>query len=56
MTQLVPHSENERQRSVNDFWLCILGNLSGNWLQPFRNEILLAFRLTKNRIRLPAPS
>jgi len=29
-TRSVPHYENERQRSVIDFWLCILCNLSSN--------------------------
>ena len=27
------HSQNERQWSDNYVWLCILGNLSGDWLQ-----------------------
>jgi len=35
---------NEHQRSVNDFWLCIMGYLSGDWLQTSINDILAAFR------------
>jgi len=33
------HPENESQRQVNDFCSCILGNLSGNWMQTFINEV-----------------
>jgi len=38
-----PHHENERQRSINDFQLHILGNLCSNWLQTSIYEILAAF-------------
>jgi hypothetical protein len=31
--------ETESQRRVNEYWSCILGNLSGNWMQTFINEI-----------------
>jgi len=51
---LQPHSENEHQQSVNDFWLFILGNLSAHWLQPFINEVLAAFQIKNNCIRLHA--
>ena len=39
MTQLLPHSEKDPQRSVNHFQLCILGNLSSDWLQTSIDEI-----------------
>jgi len=39
----LPHSENVRQRSVNDFQLRILGNLCSDWLQTSIYEILAAF-------------
>jgi hypothetical protein len=35
----LPHLENESQQRVNDFWSCILGNLSGHWMQTFINEV-----------------
>jgi len=36
------------------FWLCIFGNLIGNWLQPFTNEVLPAIRANHNSDTLPA--
>jgi hypothetical protein len=30
---------NGSQRRVNDYWSCIFGNLSGNWMQMFKNEV-----------------
>jgi len=39
----LPHSENVRQRSGNDFPLRMLGNLCSNWLQISISEILAAF-------------
>jgi len=39
----LPHPENERQGSVNDFQLCIFGNLCSHWLQTSIYEILAAF-------------
>jgi len=51
----LPHSENEYQWSVNDFWLCILGNLSGNWLETTKNEVIAAFRGKNDSNSLPAP-
>jgi hypothetical protein len=51
----MPHCNNQRQRSMNDFWLCILGNLGGNGLQTSLNEILATLS-GKNKIgTLPAP-
>jgi len=44
MTQSLSHSENGLQQSMNDFLLCFLGNLSGNWLKPSINEVLATFR------------
>jgi hypothetical protein len=54
--QSLPHSENECQQTMNDFWLFILSNLCGDWLQPSINELLAAFRGQKNRNTLPAPA
>jgi len=33
----------ERQRSIKDFWSCILGNLHGDLLWPFITEVLAGF-------------
>jgi len=46
---------NEDQCSVNDFWSCIMGNLSGDWLQPFINEILDGCIGKSGSDTLPAP-
>jgi len=35
--------QNERPRSVNNSCSCILGNLGGDRLQIFKNEVLAAF-------------
>ena len=35
--------QNDRQWSINDFWSCIIGNLHGNWLRPFRNAVLAGY-------------
>jgi len=35
----LPHPENDSQRQVNDCWSCTFGNLSGNWMQTFINEV-----------------
>jgi len=43
-------------RIIDDCWLCILGNLSGDWLQPFINEVLAVFWVKNNSNMLPAPS
>ena len=55
-TLSLPHAGNEVRLSVKDFWLSILGNLSGDWLNTPINEILAAFGGKKNRDKLPAPS
>jgi len=47
--------QNEHQRSVNDFWSCIMGNLSGYWLQPFMNELLAGLIGRRESDSLPAP-
>jgi len=47
---------NERQRNINDSWLCILGNLEGKRLQIFINEVLAAFMCKRERETLPASS
>jgi hypothetical protein len=39
----LPHHANERQRSVNYFWLCIIGNLSWELLHSVINAVLAAF-------------
>jgi hypothetical protein len=45
MKRSLPPTENELQLSVNNFWLCILGNICADWLQPFINEVLAAFQI-----------
>jgi len=32
--------QNEGQWMVNNDWFCFMGDLSGDWLQPFINEVL----------------
>jgi len=39
----LPHHENERQQSINDFWLSIFGNLSCEWLKTLINGALAAY-------------
>ena len=55
-TVSMPHPENERQQSVDDFWSCIFSNLSGDWLQTFINDLLAAFIGKSGSNMLPAPS
>ena len=55
-TRSVPHPGNDCQQSVNDFWSCILGNLSGDWLQIFIKEVLAIFIGKRESDILPAPS
>jgi len=52
----LPHPENERQQSVNDFHLHIFGNLCSNWLQTSINQILAAFTGKNYSDMLPAAS
>ena len=42
MTCSLPHLDIERQRGVNDYWSCILGNLCGAWSQTSINNKLVA--------------
>jgi len=39
----LPHPGNERQWSVNNWWCCILGDLSGAWSHVSINKWLAAF-------------
>ena len=48
-------SQNERQRTGNNSWSCILGNLGGDSLQGVINEVLAAFIGKMERETLPAP-
>jgi len=41
--------------SVNDFWLCILGYLRGDWLQTSINKVLAAFGGKNDSGTLPTP-
>jgi len=50
------HHENERQWSVNDFKLHILGNLFSNWLLTSMYEILTAFTGKNNSDMVSAAS
>jgi len=50
------HPENERQRSVNDFQLCILGKLCSDRLQTSIYERLAAFSGKNNNDMLHAAS
>jgi hypothetical protein len=50
-----PHSENERQRSINDFKLHILANLFSDWLQTSIFQTLAAFTGKNYTDMLPAP-
>jgi len=43
MTSTFPHNENERQRSVNNFWSCILGNQGITQILELITELLTAF-------------
>jgi hypothetical protein len=56
MKRSLPHYENERQRSVNDSWSCILGFLWGDRLQIVINEVLASFIGKTDSGTLPAPS
>jgi len=56
VTCSLPHPDNDRQRSVNDFQLRILGNLCPNWLQTPIYQILAAFTGKNNSDMLPAAS
>jgi len=55
-TGSLPYPENERQRNVNNFWFCIMGNLTGNRFQSSIGQVLATFRGKNNSNVLPAPS
>jgi len=55
-TSAMPHSENKRQRSINNFQLRIIGNLCSDWLQASIYQILAAFTGENNSGMLPAAS
>jgi len=55
-TPSLPRPGNERQQNVNDLWYCIMGNLSGNWLQTVINEVLASIIGKRGSDMLPAPS
>jgi len=46
--------DNMSPRSVNHSSPCIFGNLSGDWLQPFINEVQAAFIVQRESDTLPA--
>jgi len=50
------HPGNEHQWYVNDFRSCILGNLSGHWMQIVITEVLASFIGKSGSDTLPAPS
>jgi len=52
----LPHPGNECQQSVNHFWSCILGNLSGNWLQIVITEVEASLNGKRGSAALYAPS
>jgi len=47
--------QNNYQLSVNDSLLCIMGNQSSDWLQPFINEVSTGIIGKTEIITLPAP-
>jgi len=52
----IPSWQNERQRSINDSWSCVLGNLMGDWLQIVINAVFDAFIGKRDSETLPTPS
>jgi len=54
-THSLTHSDNASQQCINDCGSCILGNLSGNWIQTFINEVKATFQRKRESDRLPAP-
>jgi len=51
----MPHHDNERQRSVNDFWSCVLGNNTSDRVYSVIKEFLAAFIGKTDRNTLHAP-
>ena len=56
VTRSLPHHENVCQRSVNDSWSCILGNLVSDRLHIVINEVLAASIGKRESEMLPAGS
>ena len=56
MIPSLPQLENEYQRSVNDYWSCILQYLGGNTLQTVIKAVLAAFIRKRESDMMPAPS
>jgi len=54
-THALPHPQNDCQRSVDDFWSCVLGNETANRLQTAINQFLAAFIGKTDCDTLPAP-
>jgi len=52
----LPHDDNKCQRSINDSWSHILGNLVGDRLHIVINELLAAFIGQRESEMLPAQS
>jgi hypothetical protein len=55
-THAVPHAENVRQRSVNDCWSCILGNLEGYRYHSAIKTVLATFIAKRKRKTLHTQS
>jgi hypothetical protein len=54
--QELPRSENKHELMINYFWLCVLSNVSGNWVQTSMNELFATIRGSMNSNMLHAPS
>jgi len=52
----MPHHENERQRTINNFWSCVLGNDTSGRVYSITNEFLAAFIGKTDCNTLHAPS
>jgi hypothetical protein len=52
----LPHHENERQCGVNDFWSCVLWNLTSDRVYSVIKEFLAAFICKTHANTLHAPS
>ena len=55
-TRALPDPKNERQRSVNDCWSCVLGNLGGDRLDTVIYNVLAAIIAKRESEMLPTPS
>jgi len=54
VTHSILHPENEHQLSINDFWACILRNLTGDGLQTVIKELLATFIRKRDSDTVPA--